>query len=172
MWHSPDEQAEHYAFIAESRSDPRPQLAEALVKWMCLPGPVFAWGGKSVEGPITEGLAAFHQAGASVLQRVADSCRENDPLPIFRKGFYLPAMEGDWGLKSVSTALLGENRYATLRIRNGVEAIRGYEKWITLPEGSERDELKEGLLEYCNLDTSIMIDVWKATLNLPTQSAT
>lgn len=166
VWLSPNNAVGHHYFIAETREDPRPQLARALSKWFEVPGPVFAWAGKSVEGPITEALAEFHSAGASVLKRVADSCRENDPLPVFRKNLYLQAMAGDWGLKSISTALLGENKYARLKIRNGVEAIRGYEQLISMPKGVERDRQKQDLLDYCNLDTSIMIDVWKATLNL------
>lgn len=167
IWRSPDAPIEHHAFIAESLDDPRPMLARELANWMAEPGPVFAWAGKTVEASITEGLAAIHPAGAAVLKRVADSCRKHDPLPVFRECLYLPAMAGDWGLKSVSTALLGENRYAQLNIRNGVDAMRGYERLITLPPGAERDQLKQDLLDYCNLDTSIMIDVWHAALNFP-----
>ncbi len=167
VWRAPDAAIEHHAFIAESLSDPRPQLARALADWMAEPGPVFAWAGKSVEAPVTEGLADVYPAAAGVLQRIADSCRKHDPLPVFREGLYLPAMAGDWGLKSVSTALLGENRYARLAIRNGVEAMRGYERLVALAEGAERDRLRQDLLDYCNLDTSIMLDVWNAVLNLP-----
>jgi hypothetical protein len=171
IWRSPDDTPEHHEFIAESLDDPRPQLARALASWMAQPGPVFAWAGKSVEAPITEGLAQFFPAGAEVLKRVAQSCRTHDPLPVFREGLYLPAMAGDWGLKAVSNALLGENRYAQLKIRNGVEAMRGYERLVALPAGAERERKKQDLLDYCKLDTAIMVDLWKAVLSFAEQSA-
>jgi hypothetical protein len=167
IWRSPKTQVEHHEFIAESTNDPRPQLAQEITRWMAEPGPVFAWAGKSTEAPITEALAEYFPEGSSVLKRVADSCRTCDPLPAFRKFLYLQSMEGDWGLKSVSSALLGENRYASLKIRNGVEAMRGYERLLALEPSAERQQQKQALLEYCSLDTLIMIDVWNAVLNFP-----
>ncbi len=172
IWRSPDAPIEHRAFIAESLDDPRPQLARELVSWVSQPGPVFAWAGKTVEASITESLVAFHPAQAKALKRIADSCRMHDPLPVFRECLYLPEMAGDWGLKSVSSALLGESRYAQLNIRNGVDAMRGYERLVALPPGAERDQLKQDLLDYCSLDTSIMIDIWDAVLNFSEAAAT
>ncbi len=129
---------EHFEFIASARADPRPALARALLEAINTPGPVFAWNGNGTEGPITEKLCSYYPAGEAGLMVIANSCRVNDPLTKFREWFYVPQMAGDWGLKSVARSILPTNPYSSLVIKNGVDAMKGYEKYLEMPAGPHR----------------------------------
>ena len=167
VWTAPDAPLLHHEFIAPTNADPRPALAKALDAAIRTPGPVFAWNGNSTEGPITQKLCAYYPEGSDNLQRIADSCRLNDPLKRFRVLMYFPKMAGDWGLKSIAKSILPANPYSGLEIKNGVDAMRGYEKYLTLPTGPERVQLEADLKEYCGVDTAVMVDIWKHIQSIP-----
>jgi hypothetical protein len=79
---------------------------------------------------------------------------------------YFPKMAGDWGLKSIAKSILPANPYAGLAIKNGVDAMKGYEKYLAMPIGPDRAQLEVDLKEYCGVDTSVMIDIWKTIQNM------
>lgn len=164
-WKSLDGPIEHFSYLGDTIDDPRLELARSLAMALEEPGPVFAWNGKSTEGPITMDLALAFPEFRVVLERVANSCRELDPVIQFRDWFYHPAMAGSWGLKAISRALFVESPYKKLRISNGVHAMREYERFLKLAEGEERNKIREALLEYCNTDTEIMIKIWQIVTN-------
>jgi hypothetical protein len=161
-WTSLEGQVEHVSFLADTLDDPRPELARRLDEAMVEPGPVYAWNGNSTEGPITLELARAFPRHAAVLERVGQSCKKHDPRRQFREWFYHPAMEGSWGLKAIARALFAESPYKKLHIANGVDAMREYERFLSMPAGPDRETLRQGLLDYCNTDTEIMISVWRA----------
>lgn len=167
-WAAPNATLQHFEFIADTTDDPRASLAEELLSVIHEPGSVFAWNGRGTEGPITEKLCQHYPAGAVELRRIADSCRFNDPLRRFRDWFYFPQMAGNWGLKSIAKSILPTNPYDKLKIRNGVEAMRSYERFLDTPPSTTRDALKEDLLEYCKVDTLVMIDIWRVVSKLAT----
>jgi hypothetical protein len=161
VWTAHGAPLQHFEFIASSEEDPRPALAKALISAISTPGPVFAWNGNSTEGPITEKLCAHYPEGAIALQRISNSCRANDPLKRFRQWMYFPKMAGDWGLKSIAKSILPTNPYSGLAIKNGVDAMKGYEKYLAMLPSLDRDQLEADLKAYCGVDTSVMIDIWR-----------
>jgi hypothetical protein len=167
VWTAPDAPLVHHEFIASTNADPRPALAKALLAAISTPGPVFAWNGNSTEGPITRKLCDYYPEGSVNLQSIADSCCMNDPLKKFRLLMYFPKMAGDWGLKSIAKSILPSDPYFGLQIKNGVDAMKGYEKYLAMPEGSKRMQLKKNLLEYCGVDTSVMVNIWKFIQSKP-----
>lgn len=160
-WINEDGAISHKCFIGETHDDPREDLAKALIKAMEEPGPVYAWNGNSTEGPITASLANICRGHQDALLKIADSCRENDPVRYFREWFYHPKMAGNWGLKAIARSIFEESPYKTLQVTNGVDAMREYERFLKLEPGKDRDKLRKNLLDYCNTDTKIMIDIWK-----------
>jgi hypothetical protein len=161
-WSSLEGPVEHVPFLADTLDDPRPELVRRLAEAMVEPGPVYAWNGNSTEGPITMELARAFPQHAAVLERVGQSCKKHDPVRQFREWFYHPAMKGSWGLKAIASALFNESPYKKLRIANGVDAMREYERFLSMPAGPGREILRTDLLDYCNTDTEIMISVWRA----------
>ena len=167
VWTAPDAPLVHHEFIASTNADPRPALAKALVAAISTLGPVFAWNGNSTEGPITRKLCEYYPEGSVNLQRIADSCCINDPLKKFRLLMYFSKMAGDWGLKSIAKSILPSDPYFGLQIKNGVDAMKGYEKYLAMPEGPDRMQLEKNLLEYCGVDTFVMVDIWKHIQSMP-----
>jgi len=166
VWTAPDAPLEHFEFLASTTQDPRSEIAQKLIEAISTPGPVFAWSGKQVEGPITEELCKHYPAGSAALKQIATSCRTNDPLTLYRQWMYLPEMKGIWGLKSVAKSILSTNPYANLSIKNGMEAMRGYNTYLNMPQGIERTRLETDLKLYCGVDTAVMVDIWKKTLSM------
>ena len=164
-WVSEQGPIEHVEFIGEDFNDPRPALAEKLALVMQERAPVYAWNGNSTEGPITLELAQYCSLHSETLEWVACSCKDNDPVKYFRKWFYHPTMRGNWGLKAVARAVLDNSPYESLAVANGVDAMREYEQFLLLQEGKKREVLKQNLLDYCNTDTKVMIDIWKKLTN-------
>lgn len=160
-WINEEGEISHEYFIGETHDDPREDLAEALVRAMEEPGAVYAWNGNSTEGPITASLAEICVRHRDALLAISDSCRENDPVRYFREWFYHPKMAGNWGLKAITQSIFEESPYKTLPVANGVDAMREYERFLKLEPGEERDTVRKNLLDYCNMDTKIMIDIWK-----------
>jgi hypothetical protein len=160
-WINEEGEISHAHFIGETHDDPREDLAEALVRAMEEPGPVYAWNGNSTEGPITASLAEICPRHRDALLAISDSCRENDPVRYFREWFYHPKMAGNWGLKAITQSIFEESPYKALPVANGVDAMREYEHFLKLEPGEERDTVRKSLLDYCNTDTKIMIDIWK-----------
>lgn len=160
-WESSESPPSHFEFIAQTREDPRRNLAASLCEFIQDGDHVYAWNGKKTEGPIVEKLISILPEHKVKLSAIAESCKINDPLPHFKKGMYFPAMRGDWGLKSVAKALLSENPYEGLKIKNGVQAMIGYERFLKLDDAEERSLLRADLLAYCAVDTLVMYEIWK-----------
>jgi len=143
----------HHEWLAEGAGDPRPVLAERLVR-AC-----------SSARTIVVYYAAFERA---CLQRMADALpqlagplrsfadRLVDLLPMVRNHVYHPAFGGSFSLKSVLPAMVPEIRYDLLPIGDGqtasleLERLMFQEAEMTL---QTRAQLRENLLRYCAQDT-------------------
>lgn len=165
IWENFDGPIKHYEFIGEDHHDPRFQIAQNLSSILQDHGKIYAWNGNGTESALTESLIRFLPKSEDLFRSIVESCRRNDPIEKFRDWFYDKNMNGNWGLKSVSRSVLGVDPYSTLAIRNGVDAMRSYEKFIKMEDGEARQTLKKDLLIYCAMDTSVMIDLWKALLD-------
>jgi CRISPR/Cas system-associated exonuclease Cas4 (RecB family) len=168
-WSGPgDLQLTHFEFIAESDIDPRWELARSLIASIEDGPPIYTWSGKGVEGPITEKLIDFVETDEQKerLQRISNSCVENDLLPWFRDYFYTLGMHGQ-SIKQICKYFLPSNPYDTLNTKNGVDAMDGYEKFLRAPSAVEKQLIKKDLLDYCGVDTEAMILIWRHILAQP-----
>lgn len=154
----PDAELTHHAFLFTTADDPRPTLIPALLKACGTEGSIVAYYGKFESDRIKE-LAEYSPQDSSALLALTE--RIVDPLPIFRAAVYDNAFAGSFSLKYVAPALLGaEQSYAGMDVANGGEAQRAFEELIaptTPPE--RRHMLEKGLLEYCEKDTLVMVDL-------------
>jgi hypothetical protein len=166
-WTAPsDPIIKHTQYISESLSDPRQEFISHLIDAFDEEGPIFTWHGNSVEGPITHKLCEFATPEQClVLERISKRCKEDDLLKLFQQYFYTLGMHG-WSVKEVARCLLPDSPYKSLLTANGVQAMVGYEQFLLMAPSSERALLKNELLEYCKTDTQVMIDIWRAVLEL------
>lgn len=68
-------------------------------------------------------------------------------------------MNGSYSIKSVLPALVPEMSYTELEIGEGGTAMAAFEGLLHIKEESERQKVRNALLEYCKLDTEAMVRI-------------
>ena len=147
----------HRAHLAEGPGDPRPALAEALLRACEGARSVVAYNA-AFEARCIEHLASAVPALALPLRAVRD--RLVDLLPIVRDHVYHPAFGGGFGLKAVLPALVPGLGYDDLAVADGDTASALLEELLLRPEvvsASEREERRRKLLAYCERDTLALV---------------
>lgn len=150
---------EHCAFLADGNGDPREEFVLSMLEALGNDGPIFVYHQSFELGRIRELVEEFPQH-ASMLLAVAD--RVVDLLPITRKYYYHPDMQGSWSIKDVLPTIASDLDYQSMDVTDGGAAV---EAWLEIlhPETSDdhRQELLRSLAEYCALDTLAMVRlVW------------
>jgi predicted RecB family nuclease len=147
----------HHEWLAEGPGDPRPELAEHLVR-ACEGATTIAAYNARFERKCVEELAQALPALAAPLHRIA--ARLRDLLPVVRNHVYHPDFGGSFGLKSVVPALFSDHGYDELAIADGYTASWELERLLfhagDLGDDA-RSRLRADLLRYCRLDTLSLV---------------
>lgn len=80
-----------------------------------------------------------------------------------KEHYYHPSMNGSWSLKKVLPTIVRDLDYAALGgVADGGGAQRAYIELINPnTDAARREELREALLRYCELDTMAMVRIVK-----------
>ena len=117
----------HHEWLAEGPGDPRPALAQRLIR-ACEPGRrVVAYNAGFERGCLVT-MADALPALAGPLRSIAD--RLVDLLPVVRNHVYHPDFGGSFSLKSVLPAMVPELRYDNLAIGDGATASLELERLL------------------------------------------
>ncbi len=155
---------EHYEFLHNENSDPRPTLIPKLLDACGTHGTVVAYYAK-FEKDCLQGLAEAFTPYRNDLLALAS--RLKDPLPILRENFYDPQFRLSYSLKSVAPALLGEEfSYLQLAISDGAAAQRAYAQMLSEDSPKVREEIRRDMLEYCQKDTLALVRIVRWLLGL------
>ena len=73
--------------------------------------------------------------------------------PIQNFNFYHPKFNGNFSLKAVSEIFGEKSEYTALNISSGIVAMHKYEGLLLEENEINKEETKQQLIEYCNLDT-------------------
>jgi len=143
----------HHEWLAEGAGDPRPALAERLIR-ACGSARTIVVYHAAFERDCLQRMAEALPQRAGPLRSFAD--RLVDLLPMVRNHVYHPAFGGSFSLKSVLPAMVPELRYDLLPIGDGQTASLELERLMfqeaeMAPEA--RAQLREDLLRYCQQDT-------------------
>lgn len=152
----------HKEFLAESGTDPRLAVAEALCRDIPKDVCVTAYN-KSFECTRLRELALAFPDLADHLSSIADHII--DLLVPFQSGYYYNrAMGGSFSIKSVLPAIYPDDPsldYHNLEgVHNGGEAMSVFPQ-IQYMEPAEQITARQNLLKYCELDTFAMVKVWE-----------
>ena len=152
----------HKEFLAESGTDPRRAVAEALCRDIPADACVTAFH-KSTECGILRKLAEQFPDLREHLNAVAEHVV--DLLVPFQSGwYYKKEIGGSFSIKSVLPAICPDDPeldyYGLEDIHNGTEAMSKYPKMKDMEPG-EREKIRRSLLAYCRLDTLAMVKVWE-----------
>ena len=158
----------HFEFLYTENSDPSPDFAETLKKYIGASGSVIVWN-KKFEGKINEQVGERLPEYQAFMADI--NSRAYDLMDIFSKQYYVHKdFRGSTSIKYILPVLAPELSYKDLAIQEGGTASQAWDKIIKL--GSEaskesgslasRDKLAHDLREYCKLDTYAMYAIWKA----------
>jgi predicted RecB family nuclease len=143
----------HHEWLAEGPGDPRPALAERVIRACADARTVVAYSAGFERGCL-ERMAEALPALAAPLRHIAD--RLVDLLPVVRHHVYHPDFGGSFSLKSVLPAMVPELRYDNLAIGDGGTASLELERLLFQESELTPDakaQLQRDLLRYCHQDT-------------------
>jgi len=156
---APGAELEHLEYLDLSGKQPANGVTETLLQALnsCGDGPVLTY--SSYERTCLRTLAAF--VPARVVELEALERRLVDMLPIVRRGYYSPSMQGSWSIKAVLPAVAPSMRYESLgEVREGLGAERAYLEAIDpATTAARREAIRRELLRYCAFDTLAMVTI-------------
>ena len=151
----PGTEPEHYEFLADDSTDPRPEFAKTLCQVIGKNGSVLAYSSGFESGclaSLAEELPQYQDQIENIQGRLWD------PLPVIRTHAYHLEFRGSYSLKSVLPALVPDMTYAGMEVAEGSDAGLAWEKMLHAELGSEeRRRLRHALLAYCKQDTLAMV---------------
>ena len=162
-----DGQLEHREYLADEHCDPRPKLAEQLLRDMGGQGSIVA------HSQSTE-IAAINTL-ANACPDLADTLRPMtsrfiDLLTPFRRlMYYHPDFNGKFSIKSILPAMFPgdpEADYQQLDVQDGRMAMSVYASLAQMDDADERHQTREALRAYCRLDTLAMVRIWQQLATL------
>jgi hypothetical protein len=155
-----DGSLEHQSFLDTSVDDPTRAFSESLIKAVGRSGPIYVYNQGFEESRVKE-LAARYKDLSPDLEAIAG--RFFDLLPLTRDHYYHPAMKGSWSIKSVLPTVAPDLDYSKLvNVQHGGQAQAAYLKIIdTGTDESQREQLRNGLRNYCKRDTEALIALVK-----------
>lgn len=149
----------HHEHLADGSGDPRPALAEAVVRACAGATTVVAYNA-SFEKRCLQHLADNVPSQRAALKAVIEKLV--DLLPIVRDHVYHPDFGGGFGMKAVAPALVEGLTYEGMEIGEGGLASTVLEGLLLSGDdlsAAEQQSLRRQLLDYCELDTLAMVKV-------------
>ena len=152
----------HKEFLAESGTDPRRAVAEALCRDIPADACVTAFNKRFECSRLKELAEAFPDLSEHLLAIEGNIADLLDP---FQKGwYYRREIGGSFSIKSVLPAICpGDpelDYHALDGVHNGTEAMSIYPEIRYMPP-EEQEKARRNLLAYCALDTLAMVKVWE-----------
>jgi hypothetical protein len=151
---NPGNELEHFGFLAEDTSDPRPAFLKSLLLVLGNSGHVVVYN-QSFESGVLASLSSCLPEYKSAINGLQE--RLWDLLPVIRAHTYHIGYQGSFSLKNVLPALVPEMTYEGMGISDGDQAGVVWDAMIhcRLSEG-EKKKAKQDLLAYCRQDTLAM----------------
>lgn len=161
---------DHFELIATPGTDPRPELAEKLIKSVPEDGTIIAYN-QSFEMNCIKTLAEISKDHKENLEKLNE--RFLDLIIPFRKGYYYhPDFNGSFSIKKVLPALCPNDlnlSYDGLNIKTGSDASLKY-KNISNLNSCDQEILLKDLYNYCKLDTLAMVKILEHLILLKKKS--
>ena len=144
----------HASFLHNGDGDPRGSLSASLLKAVGSEGTIVVY--SSFEQTVIKRLYEEFPQYRDGLSAISD--RLFDLLAVVREHYYHPDFHGSYSIKSVLPALVPDMTYSDLEIQDGSNASVSFAQMIAPDtEESERERIRNALLDYCQMDTMAMV---------------
>ena len=147
----------HHAFLARPNGDPRAEFLRELLKLLPSHSCVLTYN-QAFEATRMRELRSSFPAYAAAIDRILDQMRDL-MIPFKKRMVYHWEMNGSYSIKKVMPALVPDLSYDGLDISDGGMAMEAYTAMCSAKDKSEIERIREGLLEYCQLDTLAMVKI-------------
>jgi predicted RecB family nuclease len=151
----PGARPEHFEFLADDTSDPRPAFISSLCDALGDSGSIVVYH-QQFESQRLSDLASWLSEFSGRINKIQR--RLWDLLPLVRDHVYHPAFGGSYSLKAVLPALVPEMTYEGMEVADGQAAGLAWDSLVRDGlDRDERDRIRKALLAYCGQDTLAMI---------------
>lgn len=154
---APGRRAEHYAYLSDGKSDPRPEVLAALRKQLGRSGSIVAYNAAFETRVLKACANRFPKYGSwleSILPRFVDLY-----APFREFHYYHPIQDGSASLKAVLPAMTGRG-YEGLEIsEGGAASLRFREMALGNVTEARKKAIRKALETYCSQDTEAMIEI-------------
>jgi hypothetical protein len=156
----PSGKLEHYSYLAEGQTDPRPEIVAKLQEELGDYGSIIAYNATFEQGILkncADRFPKYKKWVESIIPRFIDLMK---PFKSF--AYYHPDQNGSASLKLVMPALIGKG-YEDMEISDGGQASQEFLR-VTYTEVSqaERNQVRTALELYCQQDTEGMVEMLDA----------
>lgn len=152
-----DGRLDHSEYLADCAMRPD-DLVKALRDAIHPFGSVLTWN-KGFENTQNKNMGKQLPHARDFLLNVVD--RAVDLMEVFKTGYVDVDFEGSTSIKKVLPVLVPELSYQNLKVKDGGEAMEAWGKMIALTDPTEKDEIRQALLKYCELDTLAMVRIYQ-----------
>ncbi len=160
----PDGELVHSEHLSLNKQDPAQSLVKQLRQDIGDIGSVIVWN-KTFEMGRNKEMAELYPEYAEFLTDLNE--RIYDLADVVKDGMYVhPDFKGSWSIKAVLPVLVPHLSYKELAIGKGDEAMitwwrLTHDQPIGLTFEEKKDEVAQALLDYCELDTLAMVEIYK-----------
>ncbi|WP_282048415.1 DUF2779 domain-containing protein [Sulfitobacter mediterraneus] len=151
-----DADPEHFEFLAPTASLPLAMI-EHMERIIGAVGSVVSWH-SSFENTQNRTMAEWYPEKAKFLNNLVD--RTLDLEDLFKAGYVDIAFGGSTSIKKVLPIIVPDLSYDDMEVANGTDAMEAWSQLLDLPDGPEKDKLRQDMLEYCKLDTLAMVRIF------------
>ena len=156
----------HTDYLHESDDDPRPRLADELIRAVGDRGAICTYG--PYEQRILSDLIEAVPKRAKKLRAISN--RLVDMLKVVRSAYYHPDFHGSFSLKSVFPVLCPQSGYDDLDIAEGQLAAVEYMNALDTDDAQQRELIFSQLRDYCERDTLATLKIREALSQLTQNS--
>jgi hypothetical protein len=147
----------HREFLLDPPDDPRRPLAEQLLRDIPPEACLLAFNA-SFEGQLLDALAKWFPDLAKRINPMRENLLDIAG-PFRRREVYDWRMNGSYSLKKVLPVMIPEMSYEGLEIQNGGMVGGAYFSMLGSQDPTERQRLRQALLDYCRQDTLAMVKI-------------
>jgi CRISPR/Cas system-associated exonuclease Cas4 (RecB family) len=147
----------HVEYLAEKAEMPLAMI-EHMQSHIGANGSLVSWHA-SFENTQNKTMAALYPEKADFLNDLIN--RTLDLEDVFKDGYVDIAFTGSTSIKKVLPVIAPDLSYKEMDVANGTDAMEAWVRLITMPDGNDRDKLREAMLKYCKLDTYAMVRLFE-----------